>query len=276
MLRWLRSLFRFTPIHLRHMGFVREVQGIQKRYRHCKSFWAEHVERCNSLILRTARQCQRKRKAVILGAGLLHDVPLAELSAEFRDVVLVDVVHALGSRWRTRRYPNVTHFLGDVTGCLEAVYEAGGNGTIPLPDSKPTLFLDDDEVDFTVSLNLMSQLPCMPVAYLRWLGGRTEAELEEFARVLIRAHLEYLNRLPGRVLLISDVERLTLDLMGRVTEVRDLLFGLPLPDRDEGWTWKLAPAPEVHPSLSYYRKVVGRVFPPRDRGAGQPVLAETS
>lgn len=275
MLRWLRSLFRLTPIHLRHMGFVREVQGIQKRYRHCKSFWAEHIERCNSLILRSARACERKRKAVILGAGLLHDVPLRELSAEFREVILVDVVHALGSRWRTRRFANVTHYLGDVTGCLEAVYEAGGDASAPLPESKPTLFLDDPEVDFTVSLNLMSQLPCMPTAYLRWLGGRTETVLDAFSRVLIRAHLEYLARLPGRVLLITDVERLTLDLMGRVTEIRDLLFGLKLAHWDEEWTWKLAPAPEVHPSLSYFRKVIGLLVAPRPE-AGQPLFFEAT
>jgi hypothetical protein len=257
MFGWLGSLFHVTPIYLHHLGFVREAKGIQTRYRHCKRFWAEHIQHCREAILQAMAGCQSHRKAAILGAGLLHDVPLQELSARFEKVLLVDVVHPFGSRWRTRKYRNVQHLRGDVTNCLEAVYEVGADPTRPLPESNPTLFLDDPEIDFTVSLNLLSQLPCMPMSYLRWQGGRSESQLEEFARVLIQAHLDYLQKLPGKVLLITDIERQTFNLMGQITEVRDLLFGLKLPKSwDREWVWKLAPAPEVSVNLSYFRRVI--------------------
>ena len=254
---FLQSLFSLHPAHIRDMGFVREVNGIRRRYRRCRTFWDAHLQKCQETIRQGFSRCSKHRKAVILGAGLLHDVPLEDLSKRFRTVILVDVVHPFRSRWHTRRWKNIEHLTADVTETLADVYEAGRDGSIPLPRSQPTLFLDDPEVDFTVSLNLLSQLPCMPMSYLRWQGGRTEEVLVDFARKLIQAHLEYLSKLPGCVTLITDIERHTLNMLRQRVETLDLMFGLKLPKEGAEWIWQLAPCPEVDRKFSYFRRVIG-------------------
>jgi hypothetical protein len=239
------------------MGFPAEVGGIRARYRRRQAEWASHLEESRSAILRGARRAGQRRKAVILGGGLLHDVPLAELAGMFREVVLVDLVHPLVSRWQTRRLRNVRRVTADVTGTIDAAYRVAWDADRPLPKSEPTLFLNDREVDFTASVNLLSQLPCMPMAYLTSQGAHPQAKVEEYARDLIRAHLAYLGRMPGRAALVTDIERLKITPAGKVVERRDLFFGVPAPDRGEEWEWQLAPCPEADRTHHYYRRVIG-------------------
>jgi hypothetical protein len=239
------------------MGFPAEISGIQGRYRRCREHWAEHIERTRSVILRGAERAENRRKAIILGAGLLHDIPLAELSAMFREVVLVDLMHPLSSRWATSHLHNVHRVTADVTETLAEAYRVAWDADKPLPRSEPTLFLDDPEVDFTASVNLLSQLPCMPMTYLNRQGAHSPDKVDEYARDLIRGHFGYLNRQRGKVALITDVERLKITMMGQIVERRDLLLGVPWPTRGEEWEWKLAPCPEADPSHHYFRRVMG-------------------
>jgi hypothetical protein len=257
MLDFLDRLLTPCPWHVRAMGYLREAIGIRRRYRRCKADWREHIDRCREIILRAAAKCERRRKAVILGSGLLHDVPFAELTATFREVVLVDIVHPLRSRFRTRSFKNLRRVRADLTNTVANLYRVSDEPEKPLPTAAPDLFLNDPEVDLTVSLNLLSQLPCMPLDYLAIHRAHTQNVMEEYARGVIRAHLDYLARLPGRVVLITDVERLKIDMMRRVVERKDLLFGLTLPKPGEEWEWRLAPCPEADPRHHYFRRVVG-------------------
>ncbi len=246
-----------TPRPVRAIGYPTEIIGIRGRYRRCHTHWESHVAHCRATILKGMERCVQRRKAIVMGAGLLHDVPLAELSETFREVILVDIVHPLASRWKTRHFRNVQRLTADITNTVVAAYNVAWDADKPLPQSKPTLFLDDPEVDFSVSVNLLSQLPCMPMAYLKRQHAHSEAKVEDFARALIQAHLDYLSALPGCVTLITDVERLKYTMLGQLIEQRDLFFGLKLPKWGEEWEWKLAPCPEADPHFHYYRRVVG-------------------
>src|SRR5262245_42698499 len=239
------------------MGYLPEVRGIQRRYRRVREQWAEHIERSRSVILRGAERAEQRRKAIVLGGGLLFDVPLAELAGIFREVVLVDLVHPWSSRRATRHLRNVHRVAADVTGTIATAYRVAWDAHRPLPKSEPTLFLDDPEIDFAASVNLLSQLPCMPMAYLTREGAHSPEKIEEYAHDLIRSHIAYLDRLPGRVTLVTDYERLKVSPLGKVVEVRDLFFGVRLPKWGEEWEWKLAPCPEADPQHHYYRRVVG-------------------
>jgi hypothetical protein len=242
------------------MGYLREAMGIQRRYRRRRHDWREHIEHCRALILRGMAHCGQRRKAVVLGAGLLHDVPLAELSAAFQQVLLVDIVHPFSSRWRGRRFTNVTRVAADITNTIADLYRVADEPDLALPLSRPDLFSGDADVDFTVSINLLSQLPCMPMNYLARFKAHTAEAIDAYARDVMQAHLDYLGRLHGHVVLISDVERLKIDMMRRVVERRDLLFGLKLPrpgEVGEAWEWKLAPCPEADRRHHYFRRVVG-------------------
>jgi hypothetical protein len=253
---WLRPLAPYSRA-VKALGFPAEVAGIQGRYQRCRDHWANHIERSRAVILQGARRADQRRKAIVLGGGLLHDVPLEELSAMFREVILVDLIHPFTSRWATRGLANVKRVEADVTGTIARAYAVAWDADEPLPKSEPTLYLDDPEVDFMASVNLLSQLPCMPMAYLQRQNVHRQEKIDEYARDLIRAHLAYLDRLPGRVTLVTDFERLKINLMGQVVERRDLFFGLPWPTRGEEWEWRLAPCPEADKSHHYYRRVIG-------------------
>lgn len=187
---------------------------------------------------------------------MLHDVPLAELSKVFREVHLVDIVHPFFSRRRTRRFKNVFRITADITGTVRAVYEASDEPDMALPRLQPTLFLEDPEIDLTVSVNLLSQLPCMPMSYLMKQRAHSLIAINNYARHLVQAHVDYLRHMHGMVVLITDVERLKIDLMGRIIERKDLLFEVKLPPSRREWEWRLAPCPEADSRHHYYRRVV--------------------
>jgi len=239
------------------MGFPAEVAGVRARYLRRRADWAEHLQKTRDIILRGAEGAKERRKAVILGGGLLHDVPVAELADMFREVLLVDLIHPLSSRWATRKFRNVRHVTADVTNTISTAYRVAWDADKPLPKSEPKLLIDDPEVDFTASVNLLSQLPCMPMSYLTRQGVHSKEGIHEYSCDLIRAHLAYLGQLPGRVALITDFERLKIAPSGETVERRDLFLGVPWPARGDEWEWKLAPSGEADPTHHYFRRVIG-------------------
>jgi hypothetical protein len=254
---WIDTLTTRTPRPVRAMGYWKEVRGIRARYDRVASHWATHVANTKATILDGVGHCRQFRKAVILGGGLLHDVPLEELAATFHEVILVDLVHPRSSRRATAHLTNVTRVAADISGTIDRVYAISDDPSHPLPETVPTLFLDDPEIDYTASVNLLSQLPCMPMTYLHRRGGHATELIREYARGLIRSHITYLKSLPGIVTLVTDFERLKRTPMNSTVETRDLFFGERLPMWGQEWDWRLAPCPEADPRHHYDRRVVG-------------------
>jgi hypothetical protein len=254
---WLESLWISCPRSLRVMGYLRELRNIQKRHELWGGAWAEHLERTRAVIREAMSRCREHRKAVILGSGLLHDVPLAELSAAFREVILVDIVHPLATRRRVRGFANVRLLAADVTGVVASMYRVASVPGAALPWATPSLPVDDGEVDLVASVNLLSQLPCMPERYLHHRGAHSGEAIAAFAREVIRAHVDFLSHAPGVAALISDVESLTVSTAGRVLRRTGTLYGIELPWRGEGWTWPLVPRGLVYPHHASHLAVVG-------------------
>jgi hypothetical protein len=242
---------------LRGMGYLRELMAIRDRARRCWHAWQPHLERSKAVICKAITRCNQRRKAVILGSGVLYDVPINELSAAFREVVLVDIVHPHKNWLPEIRHKNLGRVTADVTSMAEEVYRVAKLPGATLPRTEPSLFLDDTEIDLVVSLNLLSQLPVIPTAYLERIGAHSQEAVGAFARHLLSAHLTYLQRFACPVALITDVEKLTLDRAGKLVDKSSLLRGVPLPAEGETWTWHLAPRPEADDDYSYYRRVVG-------------------
>ena len=227
----------------RTMGFLSSSIQVRARYRRCGKAWAGHIENTRRVVLKAAAQAPRRRRVAVLGAGLLHDIPLEELSANFKEVMLVDIVHPWSSRIAARRFRNVTQIAADLTGVMAQLERAARTPGSPLPVSRPVLFLDDPDLDLTLSVNLLSQLSHVPGKYLR--GLRDEPTIAAFQRRLIEAHLEYLRRLPGRTALITDIAVRRLTRGEPVAEEWDPLHGVRLPPPELTWEWRLAPSPEI-------------------------------
>ncbi len=242
----------------RSVGFLTSSLQVQARYRRCRRAWQPHLDRTRSVILDAAQSCAQRRKVVILGAGLLHDIPLRELSALFREVVLVDLVFPWSSRLTAARFRNVRCLATDITGTIDALAEAARDPALPLPHSAPTLFQNDPDLDLTVSVNLLSQLPFIPKRYLQrksFRPARSEASLQTWSRHLQDAHLAYLQSLPGHITLITDIAGTRHTRDGAIVERWDNLHGLELPTPSATWEWPLAPAPESDPEFDHVVKV---------------------
>lgn len=265
---------------VRSMGFLTSSLQVQARFRRCRRAWEPHLAATRSAILHAADRCGERRKAVVLGAGLLHDIPLRELSASFREVILADIVFPWASRLAARRFANVRCVQADVTETIHSIAREQG---APLPRSQPARFLDEPALDFTVSVNLLSQLPVIPKRYLR---RGDSPEVEAWSHHLQTAHLDYLRKLPGRVALISDTGGMHRDRAGAIVARWDNLHGLELPAPDAVWEWNLAPAPEADPCLDHLVRVAAfsdwkgqpcaptRCIPPAEAGmpaSGAPI-----
>ncbi|MFJ5370638.1 hypothetical protein ACIPIA_15600, partial [Bosea sp. CER48] len=95
----------------------------------------------------------RRRIAVILGSGLLRDIPLGLLAANFDRVLLVDAVHLPQVRLRMRLRQNVVMLTRDLTGAAGWLAGKDQGRADPLAD-----LVADPTVDLVVSANLLSRL----------------------------------------------------------------------------------------------------------------------
>ncbi len=240
------------------MGFLTSSIQVGARYARCAAQWEPHLLRTKAAILAAAALAPGRRVALLFGAGLLHDVPLRELSEMFEEVVLVDVVHTLRARFIASRFCNVRLFTLDVTGIAALLPKAGPGSAQQLPRSRPTAFLDEERLDLSVSVNLLSQLAWVPGRYLK--GRSSEAGLSEWRRHLLEAHLQYLLLLNGHAALVTDVSWRAETLTGghglpTSEEEWDVLQGVALPEPDSAWDWCIAPAPERSAEFNYVAKV---------------------
>lgn len=249
------------PWYLAPMGYVRESARLARLGRRRRTAWAHHLERSRELILRTADQLSVRGKALIVGSGALADVPLDALCRQFREVTLVDIVHPRRALREVRPWGNVRLIQADVTGMARTVFDARARrASLPSADC-PRLFLQDG-YDFVVSVNLLSQLPLLPVCYLR--ATRPDISLherEEFANRIIQRHLEWLAGFTASTCLITDFQRLERRPAGTFT--KDLLFGVALPPCAETWTWQFVRRGRIGSFLDVQHRVAGFTAAPR-------------
>ncbi|MCJ2060722.1 hypothetical protein MKL09_29900 [Methylobacterium sp. J-048] len=226
---WALSLVNPAPLRLRRRGYVRQSGLLHARSRRCRAAWAPHLTRARGAIVAAAEATAKRGSVVVLGSGLLDDVPLDALANLFDRVILVDAVHPWPARLAARRYGNVA--------CVTAEISAGLTGG-DLPDICT-------DADLIVSANLLSQLPIVPIDAYEAKGREAPLRL---GTQIVETHLAALDRLAagtGRICLITDTVQREEDRAGRVTDRLDLIFGVALPPPAEAWDWEIAPFGEI-------------------------------
>lgn len=244
------------PRHLRSMGYLKELIATEARYRRCRAAWQPHLEKTRALISDAARAARGNSKAIVLGGGMLADIPLDVLTRKFETVVLADVCFLKQTRRNVWRHPHIELKTCDITGVAAPL----SDGAWPVPAMPVDLPLAD--ADLVVSANVLSQLPLIPLQYARKRKLHPDdAALPVFARHIIRAHLDYLNTCPGTVCLISEVERRFLDGEVKIGN-EDPLWGVAPDVLDGGdeWFWDIAPKPETSQDYAVRNRVRGRVW----------------
>lgn len=230
-----------TPATLdaRRTGHLTAAVSLWSRARRCRRAWADHEAQCHAIVERAVASCDRRRTCLVLGSGLVRDVPLDRLAAAFEAVVLVDVVHLWPARLKARRHRNVRLVDLDITGTTDLLLGRATGLADPL-----ARWAGDPSLDLVISANCLSQLSLLPVERLETSGHALRRRFADLGRRIVEGHLSALSRFSARVVLLTDTEARDVDAEGRVIERRDLLCGVRLPRADEDWDWVLAPLGE--------------------------------
>ena len=245
----LSELFTYITTHcqqyVRHMDYLYEAIAMRGRYRRNRSAWQPHLDHTRRFVLSAVDACKSRNKVVVLGAGLLLDVPLDELSSMFREVILADIVFLPEVGRSVKRYSNVKLVQHDVTNTAEKLHANILQSISDLPESRPNVPAIDQDTNLVISLNILSQLWVMPRAYTLKMLPRIDEELiDDWCKQLVEQHYAWLRSLPCAVGLVADHEFVKRDQQGRVVSRGSTIFSLVLPEPDEAWTWNIAPIRE--------------------------------
>lgn len=229
---------------------IRYSVNLWARANRCAKAWAEHEDNSRQFVLQSARKLKQRRTAVVLGSGLLRDVPHDALVAMFDTVVLVDLVHlaSVQAKLRLNSKKNVRVANRDLSGFDEI---------IACKDPEPLDFLRRvPYLDFVVSANLLSQIGT---------GARHRLEREKIANApddllpkLIQTHLDALAGLPCKVCLVTDTSFDIIGKDGSLHQHEDLLHGVNIPASTAAWEWPLAPLGEESRDYRIVHHVIAR------------------
>jgi hypothetical protein len=238
-----------TRPELRRLGLKGDAVALWSRATRCRSAWAPHEARCHAAVRAATADLQRRHTALVLGSGLLRDVPLAHLVESFQRVVLVDAVHLVPARWRAR-HPKVELVTADLSGVAAWLDGEAGGRLDPL-----AAFRDDFRIDFVLSANVLSQLPMAVEAWCERHPRRVDRLPADLDRRIVAWHLQDLAGLAARVCLLTDVWHQEIGRDGTLVEETDLLRGEALPPPDEAWFWEVAPRGEVSRNAAHIHRV---------------------
>lgn len=242
------------PGPFRRMGYLKELIATEARELRCRTVWKPHLDRSKSVIANAANASAGNGKVVVIGAGMLADIPLDLLTKKFKRVELVDVCFTMQTRWNTWRHPRIELTTCDVTGVTTAL----AKGELPVPGMPMNVAFAD--ADLVVSVNVLSQLPLVPLqALAKSHPLLDDGTIHAFAQGIIRHHLAMLETCRGTACLVTEVERQIRN-GDQLIEAQDPLWGV-MPDRaGDEWLWDLAPRPEASPDYDIRNRVKGMVW----------------
>ena len=238
-----------TDPPLRKLGLVRDAVALWSRATRQRRAWAPHEARCHTALRGAIESLASRRMVLVLGSGLIRDVPLPSLAEQFDRVVLLDAVHLLPARLRARR-AGAEIAVGDLTGTARWLVGEAAGRTDPL-----ARWREDPTLDLVISANVLAQLPMAIESWLDQRKGADPAPPAELPDEVVRWHLEDLASLRCRVCVLTDVGYRVVDRRGGVVEEEDLLRGATLPAPDAAWDWTVAPFGELARNEAHIHRV---------------------
>ena len=241
------------------MGYLTELIATEARFRRCSTAWQPHLDQTRAVISDAIAASGGHRKAIVLGAGILSDIPIDALCATFETVQLVDVCFLNRTRRSLRHHGNIDWQTCDITGIAEPLHAWLKRGqhadALPAPSIPGDIAIGD--ADLIVSANLVSQLPLLPVAWLRKAKTRIEDEaVFRFAQQIVKCHFEMLSSFSGTICLVSEIQRQICD-GARILETEDPLWGIAPGIDGREWVWETAPRPEIARNYDVRNRVKG-------------------
>ena len=225
---------------LHRMGYYNYQQGLIYRHLDQEGSWESHLHNSRRFILKAAAMLNPV-KVTVLGSGWLLDFPLKEITEMACEVCLVDIVHPPEVIDQVSTLPNVKLKEGDVTGGLiREVWEQCAGRTffnrlrslrqIRVPEYQP-----DEDPGMVVSLNILTQLESLPLAFIRKRVKARESEYYLFRKEIQKKHIDFLGKHDS--VLITDLSEVVIDSSGKVTEEPSVVTDLPRGRLREEWIW---------------------------------------
>ncbi len=229
----------------RRLGYGRGAVSLWSRSRRCARAWAPHHAATRDYVAGLLRDLPQKGgNAWVLGAGLLDDLPLDDLCRRFDRVILADIAFLPGMARRLRHYGNAEMRLFDATGIVAPLSRWQPAENLPLPAANALAGLDAAAPSLVLSLNLLSQLPLLPLAWLE-RQGVDHGTRQDYGRRIVNAHLAGLRGLACPVGLVSDFRRIFRNRAGEAVVAESALFDVTPPVAEREWSWALAPLGEI-------------------------------
>ena len=234
---WLQSkTWKATP-EAKSCGYLSQLIALNARRNRLKDLWKDHEKYCKQVIHEEILQTKNKHSVVVLGSGLLHEVPIISLINAFKEVYLVDVVHGP----KTFKMGKQVNILSrDITGFWDIIKNHDKSKWMPLLEKVAAPW---PQADLVISANMLSQIPISFVDRFNAEGFNNDEQLS-FCTLLLKNHIRHLQQNSGRSLLICDNGREFSDSSDKFIRKEPSLSGLNLGKPFFGWSWNLAPIPE--------------------------------
>jgi hypothetical protein len=258
----IKELFQF--LHYKSTNFkvsndhLRESIALQERRKRNINEWKNHESKCHQLIIDFLSQNKNAKKILILGSGILHEIPINHPIFSDKEIYLVDVVHLYSVR-RKNKNNKCIHFIEhEITETEELIIKKK-----KLISVMPKSFIGDS-FDLVISANIISQLP-IHLSHLILKNGieSDHIKIKSFTDELINNHILYLKEFNIPALIIFDKESIYRDKEGKIIEshitVDASAFSNLLEHKNE-WIWNIAPIPELNPNYSMELKIATYVI----------------
>lgn len=232
------------------MLFISDQAGIMQRYIREKQNWDIHLNEVKNFIKHSSKT-KKKNKVVVFGSGWLLDLPLIDLSENFKKVVLIDIYHPKQIQKKAKQFPNITVQTDDLTGGLIDFFYNHKKQKVLISTIESFKYKIPKNTDFVISLNIMCQLHIILIDYLRKHNRYSNQELKMIEKQIQLSHINILPK--EKSCLITDFEEEIYDEEDNLVGINPLLhIGLPTGSLSKNWQWKFDSLMTYRPNAKTY------------------------
>lgn len=239
-LEWLEFIRTKGTKTAKDWGYIYQNVSLKFRARRCAKAWKPHVESSHRFILDHFEKVKPK-SILIIGSGILMEIPIHELLAKAEKIYLVDLVHSSEVRRLARHQPKIELIERDISSLLGILKKGTGPFQLKQIPWKQLPSWELPKADWVISANLLSQIPLMISEIL----PMTTETYEKFARSVRDQHIERLFDQAPKVLLFADFETRYIAQEGELLKTEGYEANLRSLKFDREWLWEISPYGET-------------------------------
>lgn len=240
LLEWISFLRTRSSKIAKEWGFAYQNVSLKYRSERCKKAWQPHVRESRNLIEERVRAVKAK-SVLILGSGLLLEIPIEFLLQNCDKIYLVDLVHAAQIRTLARKNPKIELIEKDISAVLGFIKKGQSPFQVSSIPWQHLPAWDLPKVDLAISANLMSQIPLIISESI----AMSSSVYRDFSKKLRDEHIRRLLEQGTHALLFADFENRYIDREGNLLKTETYTVNLRELKYLKEWIWEIAPFGET-------------------------------